>query len=111
MLDEFEVNVDDDSGYDVAEQILRIRKDCLRGEFEEVRSMKERWDASGGRDVVRGLFSEQERNEEDDETDTSVNEDEEDVEMDDAPQLVRVKEKVEPEVDEDGFTKVAKKKR
>jgi len=60
---------------------------------------------------VRGQFSEQERNEEEDETDASVDEDEEDVDMDDAPQLVRVKEKFEPEVDEDGFTKVTKKKR
>ncbi|TVY85322.1 Pre-rRNA-processing protein TSR2, partial [Lachnellula suecica] len=28
MLDEFEVNVDDESGFEVAEQILRIRKLC-----------------------------------------------------------------------------------
>jgi len=112
MLDEFEVNVDDDSGYEVAEQIMRLRRDCEKGDFAEVQSMKEKWDAAGGRDVVAGQFKEEHRNEEDDETDASEDEDEqEDVEMDEAPQLVRVKEKVEPEVDDEGFTKVMKKKR
>lgn len=110
MLDEFEVNVDDDSGYEVAEQILRVRKDCLRGEFREVQSMKARWDARGGGDVLAGQFKEQERNEEDDETDASEDEDE-DMDMDEAPQLVRAREPAAPEIDEDGFTKVAKKKR
>lgn len=115
MLDEFEVNVDDDSGYDVAEQILRLRRDCGRNDFTEVLSMKERWDGRGRRDVGAAEFREEARNEEDDETDASVDEDEqEDVEMSDddvVPQLVRLREKVEPEVDEDGFTKVTKKKR
>jgi pre-rRNA-processing protein TSR2 len=113
MLDEFEVNVDDDSGFDVAEQIVRIRKDCGQGEFSEVRALKERWDSWGGKEVGEGLFREVERAEDEDETDGSVDEDEDgmDVEMDEAPQLVRVKEKIEPEVDEDGFTKVTKKKR
>jgi len=76
--------------------------------------MKEKWDARGETDVVVGQFKEEERNEEDDETDASVDDDEqEDVEMSDdfVPQLVRVKERAEPEVDEDGFTKVTKKKR
>jgi pre-rRNA-processing protein TSR2 len=112
MLDEFRVNVDDDSGFEVAEQILRMRKDCGRGEFAEVRALKERWDSRGGKEVGEGLFNGVERREEEDETDGSVDDDEdEDVEMDEAPQLVRVREKVEPEVDDEGFTKVAKKKR
>jgi pre-rRNA-processing protein TSR2 len=112
MLDEFEVNVDDESGFEVAEQIVRMRKDCGRGNFEEVRAMKERWDQRGGRDVLSGQFKEQQRAEEEDETDASEDEDDQgDVDMDEAPQLVRVKEKVIPEVDEEGFTKVTKKKR
>lgn len=114
MLDEFEVNVDDDSGYDVAEQIMRLRRDCGRGIFAEVQSMKEKWDARGGRDIVAGQFKEEERDEKEDETDASEDEEEqEDVDMDDnfVPQLVKAKEKSEPEVDEDGFTKVTKKKR
>ena len=115
MLDEFEVNVDDESGFEVAEQIVRLRKDCGRGEFGEVQQLKGRWDQKGGR-AIEGLFKGVERNEEDDETDGSEDDSGEedgegDVQMDEAPQLVRVKEKAEPEVDEDGFTKVTKKKR
>lgn len=115
MLDEFEVNVDDESGFDVAEQIVRMRRDCARGEFAEVRALKERWDQKGGRDVSQSQFKEQQRTDEEDETDGSDYEDEEeeegqDVEMGEAPQLV-AREKPIPEVDEDGFTKVTKKKR
>jgi pre-rRNA-processing protein TSR2 len=113
MLDEFEVNVDDDSGLEVAEQIVRMRRDCAKGEFGEVQGLKARWDANGGKGLITGQFQGVERRDEDDETDASEDEveDDMDVDMDEAPQLVRVKEKVEPEVDEDGFTKVTKKKR
>jgi pre-rRNA-processing protein TSR2 len=111
MLDEFEVNVDDDSGFEVAEQIVRLRKDCAKGDFAEVMAMKEKWDAKGGKDVVAGQFKEQERNEEDDETDAEPEDDDEmDIEMGEAPELVRARERAIPEVDEDGFTKVVKKR-
>ena len=113
MLDEFEVNVDDESGFEVAEQIVRLRRDCEKGDFSEIRALKERWDQRGGRDVLQGQFKEQQRTEEEDETDGSEEEDEPedmDVDMGEAPQLVP-KEKPVPEVDEDGFTKVTKKKR
>lgn len=113
MLDEFEVNVDDESGFEVAEQIVRLRRDCAKGDFSEVRALKERWDQRGGRDVLQGQFKEQQRTEEEDETDGSEEEDEPedmDVDMGEAPQVVP-KEKPVPEVDEDGFTKVTKKKR
>jgi pre-rRNA-processing protein TSR2 len=113
MLDEFEVNVDDDSGFEIAEQMVRMRRDCGKGDFAEVQALKQRWDATGGKGVAAGQFKGVERNEEDDETDASEDEDGDDmdVEMDEAPQLVTVKEKIGPEVDEEGFTKVTKKKR
>jgi pre-rRNA-processing protein TSR2 len=116
MLDEFEVNVADESGYEVAEQILRLRRDCAKGNFGEVLTMKERWDRKGGKsEDVGKLFEKRERNEEEDETDGSEEESDDegggDVDMDDAPPLVKVKEPVVPEVDEDGFTKVTKKRR
>ena len=115
MLDEFEVNVDDESGYEVAEQIVRLRRDCGKGDFKEVNEMKARWDAKGGRgEDVGKLFAKKERTEEEDETDGSEDDEEdedEDVDMDEAPPLVRVREPVVPEIDEDGFTKVTKKKR
>jgi pre-rRNA-processing protein TSR2 len=115
MLDEFEVNVDDESGYEVAEQILRLRRDCNKGDFREVESMKERWDRKGGKsEDVGKLFEKRERNEDEDETDGSEDdsddEEDQDVDMDEAPPLVKVKEPMVPEVD-DGFTKVTKKKR
>ena len=75
--------------------------------------MKDRWDRKGGKDDWEKIFERRERDE--NETETSGEEDEsddEDVDMlDEAPPLVRVKDFVVPEVDEDGFTKVIKKKR
>ncbi|TAQ90280.1 hypothetical protein B7494_g1378 [Chlorociboria aeruginascens] len=110
MIDEFEVVVGDDSAFEIAEQIMRLRKDCARGEFAEVQEMNERWNArGGGEDRAKAMFREVDRNEREDETDGS--EDDEDVDMDEAPQLVRTREPAVPEVDEDGFTKVTKKKR
>jgi pre-rRNA-processing protein TSR2 len=112
MLDEFEVNVDDESAYEVAEQILRIKKNCLKGEFAEVTEMKEKWDARRGAEDLGKVFERRERGEEEDETDGSDEGDEDgDVDMDEAPALGRTREPVVPEVDEEGFTKVTKKKR
>lgn len=112
MLDEFEVNVDDESGFDVAEQILRIKTKCMRGDFGEVGQLKEKWDVRSGGEDLGKVFEKRERNEEDDETSGSDDENGDmDVNMDEAPALVKVKEPDVPEVDEDGFTKVAKKKR
>jgi pre-rRNA-processing protein TSR2 len=115
MLDEFEVNVDDESAAEVAEQILELRKDCGRGEFGKVVRLKERWESRRGADVGR-LFEKRERDERDDETSEEDDEDEDedgdvDMDMDEAPPLVRVREPIAPEVDEEGFTKVTKKKR
>ncbi|KAL5318621.1 hypothetical protein ACEPPN_013685 [Leptodophora sp. 'Broadleaf-Isolate-01'] len=116
MLDEFEVNVDDESGYEVAEQIVKLRRDCGKGDFKEVEEMRGKWESKGGKSADIGkMFAKRERTEEEDETDGSEEEDDEDededVDMDEAPPLVRVREPVVAEVDEDGFTKVTKKKR
>ncbi|KAL2130305.1 hypothetical protein VTI74DRAFT_6655 [Chaetomium olivicolor] len=119
MLDEFEVNVDDDSAYEVAEQVVRLRGECLRGKFEEVEALRRRWESKKGNKVV---FKQAEDQDEDTDWDTDEEEVEEeddddgedgDVEMGDAPALVQAprREREEPEVDEDGFTKVTRKKR
>jgi pre-rRNA-processing protein TSR2 len=113
MLDEFEVNVDDESAFEVAEGILKVRRDCARGDFKGVEALNEKWNAKGG-EKMRDMFVKKERDEKEDETSGSEDEDKEggaDVKMEEAPQLVRVKEPVVSEVDEDGFTKVTKKKR
>ncbi|RDW85669.1 hypothetical protein BP5796_03994 [Coleophoma crateriformis] len=110
MLDEFEVNVDDDSGYEIAEEILRIRTQCAKGDYKEVQRLRERW-VSGKGKAPSGMFKD--AGEEDNETDGSEDdESDDDVEMGEAPQLVERAPKVKsvPEVDEDGFTKVTKKR-
>lgn len=118
MLDEFEVNVDDDSAFEVAEQVVRLRADCLRGRFDEVEALRRRWESKKGNKVVFKKAEDQ-----DDETDWDTDDDDDDdggegengdVEMDEAPPLVQVpatRVRAEPEVDEDGFTKVTRKKR
>jgi pre-rRNA-processing protein TSR2 len=109
MLDEFEVNVDDDSAFEVAEQVVRVRGECLRGKFDEVEGLRRRWEGKKGNKVVFQKAEDQE-DEETDSDDDEDDEEEEDVEMGEAPALVR-KEKEEPEVDDEGFTKVSRKRK
>ena len=110
MLDEFEVNVDDDSALEVAEQVMRVRGECVKGgpRFDELADLQRRFEARKGTKVV-GVLTKAE--DEDHETDWDTDDDEdseedEDVEMGDAP---AAKEKEAPQVDEDGFTKVTRK--
>ncbi|RSM07369.1 hypothetical protein CDV31_008643 [Fusarium ambrosium] len=102
MVDEFEVNVDDDSGTEVASNIIRARTGCAVGKFDDVQALRTRWlNLKGTKDTDW----ESDDDDEDDEGGA-------DVEMDEAPALVSApKEKPQPQVDEDGFTMVTKKKR
>lgn len=117
MVDEFDVNVDDDSGYEVAGQIFTCRAGCAIGDFGEYEKLRTRWlNMKGGK--VDQLFkkaddADQDTDwESDDSGDDDDNEGGGDVEMEDAPTLVSVpREKPQPEVDEDGFTKVSRKKK
>jgi len=113
MLDEFEVNVDDDSSYEVAETIVRVRGECARGKFDEVEALRRRWEGKKGGKVV---FKKAEDQDAETDWDTDSDEEEEgdedeDVEMGDVSPPAAPREKPQPEVDEDGFTKVTKKKR
>ncbi|KAA8644247.1 hypothetical protein EYZ11_008060 [Aspergillus tanneri] len=115
MNDEFDVVVDDESAASVAVQIMEMKMQTERGEFGAIQEMWETWQrksAQKGTNAATG-FRKVEANDEDQETDEDDEDgEEEDVDMGDAPALVRVpKDKVEPEVDEDGFTKVVGKKR
>ena len=119
MNDEFEVNVEDGSGEEVAAKIVGLRKLCGRGDFEVVDEMLGRWRERQARGGERVAFrrmregdddEEEEEDSDDDEEEEEV--DDEDVEMDDAPELVKApKEKIVPKVDEEGFTEVVGKKR
>lgn len=108
MEDEFEVVVEegDPSLWKVAEQIVRTRKGCAAGDFSSVGLLRERWAENKGRKVEyeRGGDEDGESSDEDSESEGGA-----DLDMDEAPALVREKE--EPEVDEDGFTKVTRKKK
>ncbi|KAL2274843.1 hypothetical protein FJTKL_02675 [Diaporthe vaccinii] len=113
MLDEFEVNVDDDTAFDVATEIVRLRGQCARGNFEEVDRLLTRWQSRKG-EKVHFKHGEDQDNETDWEDDDDEDNDGSDDDMDEAPPLVEAaapkKEKAPPEVDDDGFTKVTRKR-
>ncbi|KAJ5826100.1 Pre-rRNA-processing protein TSR2-domain-containing protein [Penicillium riverlandense] len=118
MNDEFDVVVDDESAGNVAAEIMEMKMQTARGEFGPIRQMWENYQqksqqkaAGGGAEMFKKVEARDEDQETDDEED-SDGADGMDVDMDDAPALVRApREKVEPEVDEDGFTKVVGKRR
>ncbi|KAL8990292.1 MAG: hypothetical protein Q9169_008157 [Polycauliona sp. 2 TL-2023] len=122
MNDEFEVNVEDGSGEEVAAKIVGLRKLCARGEFAVVDEMEARWrerlHGRGGGEKVDfrmmkgGGDDEEDEEEESDSEEEGVDDGDEDVEMGEAPELVTVsKEKVVPKVDKEGFTEVIGKKK
>ncbi|PHH61367.1 hypothetical protein CDD81_445 [Ophiocordyceps australis] len=117
MLDEFEVNVDDDSAAHVAAQIILSRTQCALGHFDHVTVLRERF-LNRNKHKVDNLFqkaqdadqdTDWESDHDDDYDDAQDDEGDEDVAMFDAPPVP--KEKPPPQVDQDGFTMVAKKKR
>lgn len=110
MLDEFEVNIDDESAFDVASEIVRLRAQCAKGNFEDVDKLLARWQGRKGAKVV---FTHGKDQDEDTDWDDTDGDDDDDEEMDEAPALVeapKIKERQAPEVDEDGFTKVTRKR-
>ena len=118
MLDEFEVNVDDETAFETAEAVVRVRAQCAKGDFAAVHDLRRRWEAGRGKKVaaVQAPDADQDTDgsdwESDDDDDNDDDGQDEDVDMDEAPALVAVpKEKPQPEIDEDGFTKVTRKKR
>lgn len=112
MSDEFDVVVDDDSAGEIADRIMEVRTEVEKGDLTTVTKMWEEWqekEKRGGADATASakLFKKVEMREEDQETDEDDegdDDEDEDIEMEDAPRPQR--ERVEPEVDEDGFTTV-----
>lgn len=112
MNDEFDVNVEDGSAEEVAVEILRLRKEVLRGDFAGVDAMTRAWEERRGRGERVGFL----RGEDEEGSTEGESEDgyeEEDVEMGEAPLAVvkAPREKAGPEVDEEGFTKVVGRKK
>jgi pre-rRNA-processing protein TSR2 len=113
MNDEFDVVVDDESAGNVADQIMELKTHTDRGDFAPVQQMWEAWQTKSQSKSAAGQFQKVEAQDEDQETDDDDESEEGgDVDMDDAPSLVRApRERVEPEIDDDGFTKVVGKRR
>lgn len=118
MIDEFEVNVEDDTGAEIASKILGLRKLTAQGDFGMVDEMLTRWRQRQARGEERVSFQrgpgedDDDLDGEDDDSDEEIEEDDDDVEMDEAPPIVKApKEKVVPKVDEEGFTEVVGKKK
>lgn len=112
MNDEFEIHIDDGSGEEIAAKIVGLRRLTLQGNFTMVDEMFVRWQERQSRGEGMVQFRHVERGEDDDETDWDSDDKEdgsadEDVEMEQAPPLVKVpREKVQPRVDDDGFIEV-----
>lgn len=118
MNDEFDVNVEDGSGEEISAKIIGLRKLTLQGDFTMVDDMYSKWQerqSKGGGGKIN--FQHVTRDDNEDETDWNsddIDEEEadDDVEMGEAPALLKVpKEKVQPRVDDEGFTEVVSKKR
>lgn len=108
MNDEFDVAVDDESAADAADMIMEFKVQTDRGEFSMVQEMWETYQKKSQNRSAAGQFQRVEAADDDQETDAE----EDDEEMGDAPTLVRApRERAEPEIDDDGFTKVVGKKR
>lgn len=129
MSDEFEVAVEDGSEREVAEALVRLYGECGRGEVAGVDALRRRWEegtrrgangggAGGGAGSVANMFKRVEDPDQDTDWESAGSDDDDeeeedeggDVRMDDVPEGPS-REKKAPEVDEDGFTKVTRKKR
>ncbi|KAB8251875.1 Pre-rRNA-processing protein TSR2-domain-containing protein [Aspergillus flavus] len=112
MNDEFDVVIDDESAVPVAAEIMEVRGLVAKGDFGPIKQMWENYQTKSQQKASNVAAAFKRGEDEDQDSDEDDEEDEEDVDMEEAPALVRApKEKVEPEVDEDGFTKVVGKKR
>ncbi|KAG5942105.1 hypothetical protein E4U59_001328 [Claviceps monticola] len=115
MIDEFEVNTDDDSGMEVANNIVQARAQCAIGQFDEVKKLAERFQNLKGSNVGT-MFKKaddavQDTDWESDDNDEDGDDDDENDEGGADANASIPKEKPAPEVDEDGFTKVTNKRR
>jgi pre-rRNA-processing protein TSR2 len=119
MSDEFEVNVEDDTAYQVAQVIMNIRTTTQGGDFSLVNKLHSEWVAKSGKPAA--IFKEVERSVDEDNTDEdgvdledSTGDEDGDVEMGDDPAETdppKIRQNPGPEVDEDGFTKVVSRKK
>ena len=114
LYDEFEITVDDKdySPWEASIRIMTGKEKILQGDFSQVDRWYEEWvekQRTGNGYIAVQRVDDDEAQETDwDEEDGEDEDERKDIEMDEAPQLVEKpkREKLEPEMDEDGFTKV-----
>ncbi|KAL9110451.1 MAG: hypothetical protein Q9227_004995 [Pyrenula ochraceoflavens] len=112
MGDEFEVVVEDGSLEEVAGNIWKGRERLLKGDMGELGDLWKRWIENGGKGKKGNFVKGQGEGEDVEGGDEDEDEDEDgesDEEMGDAMELVdavKSRDRVEPEVDDEGFTKV-----
>lgn len=117
MNDEFDVNIDDGSGEETAAKIVGLRKLTSQGDFAKVDEMYLEWQSRKQKTVDKQQeIIQMVTDDYEDEDGTDLDsEDEEvlgDINMEEAPPLVKVsKEKIQPKIDDDGFTEVVNRKR
>lgn len=118
MQDEYDCYVEDESECQVARDILAVKARMMEERTTDAaRDVEERWKNRGAlKGETRAVVAREVNQDVGDDEDVGElvgGDDDDDDEMDEAPRLVPavVKEKVEPEVDEDGFTKVVGKKK
>ena len=124
MVDEFEVVIDDGSAEETARKIWKGVEKVKSGDITEVEELHRRWQDRQGTGeervkIARGQDQEGEETDWDEEDDNEEewngfdDGDAMDVDMDEALPLVETKPKqrVKPEVGDDGFTKVVSKKK
>lgn len=111
MQDEFDVNVEDESEVPVAAAIIKLWAQIQEGDGSGVELVRQRWGRrKGKKEAVNVVDNHAHEHDDDIDEEDESEDDDEDVDMGDAPPPV-VREKQEPEVDEDGFTKVVSKKK
>jgi pre-rRNA-processing protein TSR2 len=115
LEDEYGCRNEDETEVAAARDIMKVRKEISEGNTSTVDAMHKKWEQRKGKEIATGNVQIRESNQEAewDSVDEESGEGE-DVEMDDAPELVPAKPrepKPEPEIDEDGFEKVVGKKR
>ncbi|EGD99209.1 pre-rRNA-processing protein [Trichophyton mentagrophytes] len=121
MTDEFDVVVDDGSISQIADQICELKAEIEKGKFERVEAMWEQFKAeeqNGGSKLPANIINRvgvngvDDSSDNDGEDDEEEDEDDDDIDMEDAPAPRSApKQREEPEVDEDGFTKVVGRKK
>ncbi|KAJ8611607.1 hypothetical protein MRB53_037831 [Persea americana] len=111
LQDEFDVNIEDESEVEVARSIIALRKTLYNDhDTSYALDLERRWKSKG---ESRTDVQVAEHNQEVDDDEVDDFDEDGDTEMaDDPPQLIPVKpkEKVQPEIDDDGFTKVVSRK-